>query len=312
MLLRASLISLLVLIIFRIGWAQDGTFVVKVDTDLVTIDVTVTDQQGNYVTGLQKEDFELLEDGQPVPIEVFQTTHKFEDSPLALVFAIDLSGSLSTNETRLSRQSIGEFISRLDRRSLSGLIGFNNQVKVLEGITHNQQKLVKKLQSIKEYGGSTRIYDAVDRAITMLRKAPAYRDNRRLRKVIVVVTDGFDSASVIDKQELVRRAQDAGVTIYSVTLPSYSPQLSSNSNQKRVPTLLDISRITDLTGGKDFTVEADNYREVYNAIAQEIASGYLIAFYPSRNAATAQTHTLQVKLKRDGLTVRASRNSYVK
>lgn len=310
--LRISLISLLVLIIFRMGWAQDEPFVVKVDTDLVTIDVTVTDQQGNYVIGLQKEDFELLEDGHPVPIEVFQTTRKFEDSPLALVFAIDLSGSLSADETRLSRQSIGEFISRLDRRSLSGLIGFNNQVRVLESITHNQQKLVKRLESIREYGGSTRIYDAIDRAVTMLRKAPAYRDGRRLRKVVIVVTDGFDSASVIDKRELVRRAQDAGVTIYSVTLPSYSPQLSSNGSQKRVPTLLDVSRITDLTGGKDFTIEADNYREVYNSIAQEIAAGYLIAFYPSRNVETTRIHTLEVKLKRGGLTLRTSRSSYIR
>lgn len=307
---RIGIICIL-LAIFRIGLAQDEPFLVKVDTDLVTIDVTVTDQKGNYVTGLQKEDFELFEDGKLVSIDVFQTTRSFEDSPLALVFAIDLSGSLSVNETVLSRRSIGEFISRLDRRSLSGLIGFNNQVKVLEGITHNQQKLIRRLESIREYGGSTRIYDAVDRAITMLRKAPAYRDGRRLRKVVVVVTDGFDSASVIDKQELIRRAQEAGVTIYSVTLPSYLPQLSTNGTTKRAPTLLDISRITDLTGGRDFTVEADNYKEVYDAIAREIASGYLIAFYP-RNSQTAKLHKLEVKLKRGDLRIRTSRNSYLR
>lgn len=310
--LRISLLSILMLIIFSIGMAQDEPFVVKIDTDMVTIDVTVTDEKGNYVTGLQKEDFELFEDGKPIPIEVFQSTRSFEDSPLALVFAIDLSGSLSVDETVLSRRSIGEFISRLDRRSLSGLIGFNNQVKILENITNNQHKLIRRLESIREYGGSTRIYDAVDRAITMLRRSPSYRDGRRLRKIVVVVTDGFDSASVIDKRELIRRAQEAGVTIYSVTLPSYSSHLTAAKAAKRVPTLLDISRITDLTGGRDFTVEADNYKQVYDAIAREIASGYLIAFYPSRNSISVQSHTLEVKLKRDGLTVRTSRNSYLR
>src|SRR5438874_10553999 len=78
---------------------------VRVDTDLVTLDVTVTDQQGNYMLDLQAHDFELVEDGTARPIEFFQSMRTLQQSPLALVLALDLSGSISADETTVERQS---------------------------------------------------------------------------------------------------------------------------------------------------------------------------------------------------------------
>ncbi|MBK7993510.1 MAG: VWA domain-containing protein [Blastocatellia bacterium] len=130
-------------------------------------------------------------------------------------------------------------------------MGFNHQVNILQDFTSDHKKLGDKLNKIKDYGGSTRIYDALDRAITMLKKAPTIRDKKRLRPVIVVITDGFDSSSIIDKKELIARAKVSGTSIYSITIPSFSP-LITQGKKDRLPTLLDIAGITTLTGGRDF------------------------------------------------------------
>ncbi|MCS6885704.1 MAG: VWA domain-containing protein [Acidobacteriota bacterium] len=275
----------------------------RIDTELVAIDAVVTDSKGNYVTDLQKEDFEILEDGQIVPIELFQTFTSLRELPLAVVFAIDLSGSISPEEGSLGRLSIDSFLAKLNYKAAVGLIAFNNQVKVLVPLTKDHKKLLHQLDKKADYGGSTRIYDAIDRAVTMLN---SYKSHNPIRKIVIVITDGFDSASRIDKKELIRRANQARVTVYSITLPSYLPQLGRSI---RVPTLLDISRITELTGGRGFTAEADNYDYIYDSIARELVSGYTLGFYPKATS-SAGMHRLEIRLKRADLNIRTNRNSY--
>ena len=290
--------------------APDDQVLVRVDTDLVAVDVTVTDPQGNYMLDLKAEDFELLEDGAVRSIEFFQPVRTLQQAPLALVVALDLSGSLSPEEIDLQRNSIGQFIQMLDSSSVCALLGFNYKVDVLQDFTSDHKKLAQTLKKIKDYGGSTRIYDGLDRAVTMLKKAPVMRGGKRLRRVVVVVTDGFDSASVIDKKELVRRANLNGITIYSVTIPSYSPFISKGAGQDRLPTLLDVSRITDSTGGRDFPVQNKDFTVVFDAIARELAAGYTLAYHPPKESLASGVHKLQVRVKRSGVLTRVSRDSF--
>lgn len=318
--LKLLFAAVVILTTITIGTAQgpaekpnrsEDPVLVKEETDLVAVDVTVTDLKGGYLRDLRREDFELLEDGKPRPIEFFQPSGTIEQAPLLLVVALDLSGSLSLEETVTQREAIKKFIYTLDKDSRCALIGFNNKVEVMQEFTDNRKKLSDKLDKIKSYGGSTRIYDALDRAVTLLKKGPTMRGNRRLRKVIMVVTDGFDSASVIDKKELISRAKENSVTIYSITLPSYSAGMSSSSKQKdRLPTLLDVSRITDFTGGKDFPIDNNDFTNVFNAIAEEIASGYTLAYHPPKDELTRNGHKLQVRVKRTGTVVRTNRDSF--
>src|SRR6185369_13247016 len=135
------------------------------------------------------------------PIEFFQPVRTSQQAPLALVVALDLSGSLSPEEIALQRDSIEQFIKMMDSSSVCALLGFNYKVDVLQDFTSDHKKLAQTLKKIKDYGGSTRIYDALDRGVTMLKKAPSMRSGKRLRRVVVVVTDGFDSASVIRSEE---------------------------------------------------------------------------------------------------------------
>lgn len=287
--------------------STDQEMVIRIDTNLVALDVTVTDAKGNYIVDLKADDFEIREDGEVRSIDFFQPTKKLQNTSVALVLALDLSGSLSAEETVTQRESIKKFIQQLDQNSICALLGFNYKVDILQNFTSDHKKLATQLDKIKDYGGSTRIYDALDRAVTMLKKAPLVQKGKRLRPAILVITDGFDSSSIIDKKELINRANASGVTIYSITLPSFSPLLTADKKD-RLPTLLDVSKVIPLTGGRDFSVDSNNYNEVFEAIAKELSASYTLAYYLPKDRTTQTTHKLEVKVKRTGLQVRSSRN----
>jgi Ca-activated chloride channel homolog len=296
-----------------VAWAQtDEPFLVKEETDLVTLDAVVLDAQGNYALDLQVQDFELLEDDQPRQIDFFQTNGKLEQRPVALTFALDLSGSLSAAEIALQRQAIKDFIGALSPQSLCALMGFNNKIKVFQDFTSDRKKLAQKLNDIKDYGGSTRIYDALDQAITMFKKLPLQHKGQRLRRVIIVITDGFDSASLIDRKTVIAAAKQNNVTIYSVTLPSYPHATVNTGNIKpenRLPTLLDAARITDQTGGRDFSINNKDLAATFRDIASELAASYTLAYHPHR-VVGGEKRRLQVRVKRPQMIVRCSRNSF--
>ena len=239
--------------------AQTGTgqekpaVTLKIDTDLVAIDVTAMDKSGNYVRDLTREDFEVLEDGKARRIEFFSVADEASLSrPIAIVFALDCSGSLRPEETATLREAALKFVELMKGDAVVATMNFNYDVKITQGFTADANKVERAFQKATKFEGSTRIYDAIDRAVTMLvRDAPKTRKNRPVRRAVVVITDGFDSASVIDRRELVRRSLEAGVTVYSITLPSF--MLSATRTTDRVITPLDATRIVAATGGRDFS-----------------------------------------------------------
>jgi VWFA-related protein len=170
------------------------------------------------------------------------------------------------------------------------------------------QKIERAFEKIDRFEGSTRIYDAIDRAIVMLdRKAPRARKGRPVRRVIVVISDGFDSSSIIDRKEMVLRANRAGVTVYSITLPSY--MLTATRSTERVITPLDATRVVSATGGLDFAADAEDFTPVFKALAEEIRSSYALAYYPDWR--DGKFHELRVKTSRPGVQLRVNRNGYL-
>ncbi|MBL8187661.1 MAG: VWA domain-containing protein [Acidobacteria bacterium] len=282
---------------------------IRIDTDLVTIDVTVTDKNGNYVRDLSADEFQVFEDGKLRKLDFFAVNDEVAMSrPLAVVFALDLSGSLKQEETKTLREAALKFTELMQGDSVFAALAFNYNVKILQDFTDNPAKLEKALAKTERFEGSTRIYDAIDRAVTMLnRKAPRSRKNRPVRRVVIVISDGFDSASLIDRTELIRRAMAAGVTVYSVTLPSYI--LSPTQSTQRVITPLDASRIVAATGGRDFSADTSDFTPIFKSLAEEIRASYALAFYPEGR--DGKFHDLRVKTSRQGVQLRISRTSYV-
>src|SRR5215475_4802840 len=281
---------------------------IRVDTDLVVIDVTATDKWGNYIRDLRAEEIQVFEDGQQRNINFFTMTDVAELSrPLAVVFALDLSGSLRPDEMTTLRQAAMKFTDLMKGESVFAAMTFNHKVKIAQDFTSDPDKIARAFEKMDRFEGSTRIYDALDRAITMLNKhAPRTRKGRPVRRVVVVITDGFDSASIINRREVISRANDAGVTIYSITLPSFA--LSPTDSSSRVITPLDASRIVPATGGQDFSADARDFTPIFKALAEEIRASYALAYYPDNR--DGKRHELRVKTSRPDIQIRASRTGY--
>jgi len=288
---------------------QRPAMTVRIDTDLVTIDVTATDKNGNYVRDLRPDELQVFEDGKLKKLDFFSVTDQTTLSrPLAVVFALDLSGSLKPEEAVTLREAAKKFTEMMSGDSVFAALAFNYNVKILQGFTDDPHRLERALEKANHFEGSTRIYDAVDRAVTMLNhQAPRTRKNRPVRRVVIVISDGFDSASVIDRQELIRRANAAGVTIYSITLPSYI--LSPTQSSERVITPLDATRLISATGGLDFTANTEDFTPIFKALAEEIKASYALAYYPEWH--DGKPHELRVKTSRQGVQLRVSRTNYM-
>jgi VWFA-related protein len=282
--------------------------IIRLNTDLVMIDVTATDKTGAYVRDLRPEEIQVFEDGQERKINFFKMTDEAALSrPLAVVFALDLSGSLRIDEMSTLRQAAMKFTELMKGDSVFATLSFNHNIKITQDFTPSQEKIARAFEKMNKFEGSTRLYDALDRAITMLkRSAPRTRNGRPVRRVIVVITDGFDSASIIDRREVIRRANDVGVTIYSVTLPSFA--LSGADSSTRVITPLDASRIVEASGGQDFPANAHDFTPIFKALAEEIRASYALAYYPENR--DGKRHELHVKTSRPDVKIRASRTSY--
>lgn len=285
---------------------QEST--IRVETDLVVVDVTATDTADNYVRDMKAEDFAVYEDGQLRKVDFFSVTSEVTLSrPLAVVFALDLSGSLKPEETETLRNAASKFIELLKGDSVFAAMAFNYDVKILQNFTNNPEQVEKAFAKATRFEGSTRIYDAIDRAITLFnRKSLRTSTGLPMRRVVVVITDGFDSASIIDRKELIQRANAAGVTVYSVTLPSY--MLTPTPTDERVITPLDASRIVAATGGRDFAADARDFTPIFKALAEEIRASYGLAWYPKTR--DGKYRTLTITTTRSGVRLRASRTGY--
>ncbi len=287
---------------------RPSALTIRLDTDLVVIDVTAIDKSGNYVRDLRPEEIQVFEDGQERKINFFAMTDEADFTrPLAVVFALDVSGSLRPDEMVTLRQAALKFTELMKGDSVFAALSFNHKVKIVQDFTSKPEKIERAFADMDKFGGSTRIYDAIDRAVRMLdRDAPRARKGRPVRRIVVVITDGFDSASIVDRREVIRRANDAGVTIYSVTLPSYV--LSPTDSGSRVLTLLDASRIVSATGGQDFPANARDFTPIFKSLAEEIRASYALAYYPENR--DGKQHELRIKTSREGVRLRASRTSY--
>lgn len=296
------------LILIAPALVRQSDQVIKLQTDLVAIDATVTDKDGNFIRKLKPEDFVVYEDGQPQKLEFFEANEEAAlTRPLAVVFALDTSGSIKPEEITKQRAAAESFVRLVQPESLFAVIAFNNEIRVLQDFTSDPKKLDQGFSRIGKVEGSTRIFASIDRAVSMLKRAPRYRGSRRLRRVVIVITDGFDNVDSTDQQDLIHRANDAEVTVYSITLPSYMPGLGN----QRTMTLLDVSRIVPMTGGSDFSADEKDFTPVFKAIAEEIRSGYSLAYYPTeKTRRDGRVHQVRVEVRKAGAIIRTTRNSY--
>src|SRR3989442_812032 len=288
--------------------------VIRIDTDLVPIDVTVMDAKGRLVRNLRKEDFKLFEDGAERPIASFNV-EKIEGAPrpVAIVFALDLSGSMTPEEVDRVSDAMREFSRQLaSHPAVFALMTFGMHVKTIQSLTSDREKLDRAFERLSHEpnGMSTHAYDAVDDAVRMLaRHAPLTKQHQMVKRAVVVITDGFPVGDIVSPDTVIERANAADTSVYVVTMPSYTRVLASTKIMP-LPTPLDVSGLVEKTGGRSVYGDEKDLGPLFRAIAEEVASAYAIGFYPpAENRRDGKFHTIRIEGPA-GLTLRPSRSGY--
>ena len=288
--------------------------VLKIDTDLVAVDVLATDVEGRSVRNLQKQDFKLFVDGVEQPLAFFQVEHRSgQPRPLAVVFAIDISGSMTAQEMERLRRALNAFSNKLaGHPALYAVMAFGMNVKILQKFTSDPKKLDQVFERIarEPNGLSTHTYDAVDDAIRLLvRQAPRTRNRLFMKRAVLVITDGFPVGDTVASGTVIERANAADASIYVVTLPSYSRVMASSSVTP-LPTPLDVSGLAQLTGGRSVYAEEKQYEALFRALAEEVTSAYVLAFYPpEQKRRDGRFHHVRIEGPK-GLILRQSRPGF--
>ncbi|HMG32425.1 MAG TPA: VWA domain-containing protein [Blastocatellia bacterium] len=307
----ALLLTLSALIAPQAAGQREQKDQITLRTDLVVVDVTVTDKDGNFIRKLKPEDFVVYDDGveRKHEYDLFSASEEASlTRPIAVVFALDVSGSITNEEINRQRFAAESFIKLLTPDSTFAVLAFNYEIRLLQDFTSDPKKIGQAFEKIGRGEGSTRLFQTIDRAVSMLKRGPRFRSGRRLRRVVIVLTDGFDNVDPPEQDPLIQHATNAEVTVYSITTPSY---IAGSAPHQRSMTLLDVSRIVPMTGGKDFSADDKDFTPAFKAIAEEIRSSYTIAYYPpEKNRHDGRTHQIRIECKKSGAIVRTSRGAY--
>lgn len=309
----AALARLVFVLAFCVSLITGQEDVIRVDTELVAFEVSVTDKAGRPVLGLRAEDFRLFENGLEKPIDFFQPIRKqADDRPLSVVFALDVSGSMTEVEIDRLRSAMQGFISRLaDYNSYFAVVSFAMDVKTLQSFTNRREKLEKSFDKLvrDQDGLSTHAYDAVDESVRLLsKKGPKSIKGRLPKRAVILVTDGFPVGDVVSPETLIERANNAGTTVYSVILPSFS---RIQADKRPVMTPLEASGLVERSGGKSFYATDKSFDALFDSLAEEITASYAIAFYPERHGSVSTALTRKVSIRsKNGFIVRQNRAGY--
>jgi Ca-activated chloride channel family protein len=275
--------------------AQQDDDVVRVNTDLVILNITVTDKAGRYVPGLRLSDFTVFEDGKEVTTE-FVSSFSMHESPFASVVLLDTSGSM---ESRLSlaRSAAIRFLDRLREEDVAAVYKFDSKVEQVQEFSTSRD--LAPMAFGVHAKGMTTLNDAIVDAAKALAERP------EKRKAIIILSDGLDTFSKASSDKAVESALAIGASIYAVDMSA--SEGSSFRNQQSAAVL---KGFAEKSGGRFVaTPGGPALRDAFAGIADELGHQYTIAYRPLNQARDGKWRKLEVKLSRGDLVVR-TRKAY--
>jgi Ca-activated chloride channel family protein len=274
-----------------VGAAQQATF--RSGTQFVPVLTTVTDAQGRLVPDLDRDQFTILDNGKPQNISLFEN----EVQPFTAVVTLDFSASM-TNNLELLKQATEQFLIRMLREDKAQVGSFSDKIQFSGTFTSDRDDLIGALGDL-QFGNPTRLYDAIDASIEMLQDVQG-------RKVVVVFTDGEDTASHRSFGDALNRAKDKEVMVYAIGLES---ELAFNGRVQRTKPDRGLRKLAEETGGGYFELKkTDDLGPTFSRVVQELHSLYTIGFNPP--TLDGKEHKLEVRIKQPGMNGRA-RKSYI-
>jgi Ca-activated chloride channel family protein len=253
---------------------------IRVDVDLVLVPVTITDPMNRLVTGLEKDNFVLLDNGEKQAIQHFSS----EDAPISLGVIFDMSGSMS-NKIEKSREAVVEFFKTANPEDEFFLIGFNDKPTLISDFTDSVEQIQAQLVYLVPKG-RTALLDAIYLGIAKMRQG------KHQKKALLIISDGGDNRSRYTENEIKSMVKEADVQIYAIGLFDSNPR----SDEERLgPQLL--AEVTDVTGGRTFTVDNPNeLTDVAAKIGVELRNQYVLGYRPTKPAHDGKWRKVRVRL----------------
>ena len=260
----------------------DETKPVTVATDLVTMTLTVTDQFGRYVSGLNKNAFSIVDNNQEQEITYFSDT----DAPVSVGILFDVSGSMSGDKIQKARKALERFINTSHPNDEYFLIAFNTRAQLLLDRTRNGEAILDKLTMIQPKA-NTALYDAVYLGIERVTRGS------HQKKALLIISDGQDNSSRYNFGEVRRLLKESDVTVYSVGILGNGDNSSLGMQGQAF-----LDELSGVTGGKAFypqtNVEMD---ELFERIALELRHQYSIGYTPKDFAPDGKWRKVKIKVK---------------
>jgi Ca-activated chloride channel family protein len=261
---------------------SEPTTTLRVDVNLVNVFVTVTDGRGAPIGGLTKENFVLKEDDHEQKIAVFD-----KESALPLSIALAIDTSLSTRHDLPVEQTSAKRFAHAIVRPVDALCvyGFSEVVnEATRGYTSDLKRIDEGIDHIR-VGAATAVYDAIYLASRAL-------DRRKGRKVMVLITDGGDTASKFDYKQAVRAAEEAEAIVYSIIIVPIESSAGRETGGEHA-----LIQLSDDTGGKYYyATSISDLDEAFHKISDELRTQYLLAYYPSQRTSFSEFRRIEVKI----------------
>ena len=271
-------------------FAQDDDDVVRVNTDLVVLNLTVTDKAGQYVKALKASDFKIYEDGAEVQSSMI-TSFSLQESPYAAVVLLDSSGSMEARFS-LARSAAIRFLDGLRPEDVAAVYKFDSKVERVQEFSGGRD-LAPMAYGIRARGMTT-LNDAIVEAAKTLAERPEHR------KAIVILSDGMDTFSKATTEKALESALAVGASIFAVDMASL--EIGGSSGRQSAAQLRSFA---EKTGGRFVsTPGGPALRDAFAGIADELGHQYTVSYRPTNKKRDGKWRALEVKVQREDLTVR--------
>lgn len=260
---------------------SSGIHVIHTDSRLVLVPVSVTDPMQRFVTGLNRDNFEVFEGAKPQRIQNFSS----EDVPVSVGIVLDISGSMTDKLDRV-REAVNQLCEVSNPQDEYFMITFADEPRLAVDFTTNPDDLRKELV-FTQPKGRTSLLDAIHLALRKMKNA------RYGRRALLVISDGGDNHSRYGEREIKGLAKESDVMIYSIGIfDRYVP----TPEEIRGPSLL--TDISEPTGGRAFTADNPNIMPpIARHIGMELRTQYVLAFRPQETPHNGKWRKIRVRLR---------------
>lgn len=269
---------------------QDDDDVVRINADLVVMNVTVVDAQGKYVHGLRRSDFKIFEDGREQPAEII-STFSVEETPFAAAILLDTSGSMESRMS-LARSAAIRFLDGLRPDDVAAVYKFDAEIEKVQDFSPSRD-LAPMAFGLRGRG-MTALNDAIVRSANDLAQRP------EIRRAIIVLSDGMDTRSSASADKALNQALTAQATIYTVDMSA-----NNGPNTGGLQNVSVLKNFAAKSGGRFVqTPGGQALREAFAGIIEELSNQYTIGYRPTNRTRDGKWRAIEVKLSRPELTAR--------